>query len=330
VSASLAGVARGSASHAPQKRCQLQWKYLHEFIQLTDACYKSIAELIDVDSLFLQEWLENFSTASKVRRIGLLKFRDILHGHVADDAQDILCVMLIQHAMFELLRRRNDTTGDLDSAFASWDNTGFTESERSAIKIISDKLLPSQGQPSAEHHSYPGLQSLSDSPVLQYSGTQFHGNSPFPISVTNDSLEEEEQPGQIEQSVDSTLLNPTHENFWQFGLDLQSPNSPNRTPFQPQWLPRLTPNLSFVAPYDTHGPPFSSNDPHRPASNFAEGLYTCDFDISRPEPSSNSPSGDEAKSRLSQLKKTSLLKAFRMFLTGRSSLPDWTTSHSNH
>jgi hypothetical protein len=284
----------------------------------------------------LGQWLSTFKTAKQVREVGLLGIKDIFQGQHTEKFQETLCTMIVQHSVFELLRRRNDISGDCDSAFATWKDMEFTALELYALDVISNKILSHRTQPLTESlsGSFPGQQSLSDSLALHYSGTQFHGNSSLPFSVTIDSLEDDEQSGHISHASNGMPLDPGEATTWaHLNLNLQTSGSPDEhIPSQSSWAVgiKIPKEPRHAGPFNEHMSSFESHQHLSTRSFTFEDHNQPSFNI--PDMGrSNSQHGNSYSTvisysghgrttyRATKMRESRPFKIFQNFLSGKSS-----------
>ncbi|KAI1074286.1 hypothetical protein F5B20DRAFT_586415 [Whalleya microplaca] len=178
-----ASLADGS-SNAQNKRCQTQWQLLHWFIQKIDVYYQKL-QCPGIETLpVLRQWLTKYRRSKKVREVGLHTLRDILQDKRPLAFDEVLCAMLVQHAVFVWSKNRRLVEGGIGSALSGWRNMfSPTSDEQSALDFVFKQItIYDSSTPGDSNPAWPDHQTLFNSPV-QETGSQFTSGPFYPMSI---------------------------------------------------------------------------------------------------------------------------------------------------
>ncbi|KAI0003119.1 hypothetical protein F4779DRAFT_110951 [Xylariaceae sp. FL0662B] len=188
-----ATLANGSFN-AQNKGCQIQWEILHSLTQKIDVYYQELQCLGRGTLPVLRHWLRKCRQSRRVREVGLHALRDILQGNYLIQFDEILCAMLVQHAVFIITKTRRPIERDIGSALAGWRNMrSLTQHEQSILDSIFEQItIYDNSFPGDSNPAWPDHGALLGSTV-QGTGSIFNtdGFTQYPMAISNSSLADE-------------------------------------------------------------------------------------------------------------------------------------------
>ncbi|KAI0837136.1 hypothetical protein F5Y06DRAFT_297922 [Hypoxylon sp. FL0890] len=130
------------SSNPRDKECRPQWQLLSWFIQETDANYQKLqpspGQNMPPD---IATWLTKYHRSRDVRKAGLHTLADILQSHTPINFNEILCAVIVLHAILDFNSKRNSLEGDVESALSGWSYmNSLTEANREAIGVVLKRL----------------------------------------------------------------------------------------------------------------------------------------------------------------------------------------------
>ncbi|KAI0150008.1 hypothetical protein F4776DRAFT_188602 [Hypoxylon sp. NC0597] len=131
------------SSNPRDKECLTQWQLLLGFIQETDANYQKLQQAPGQNvSPNLRAWLTKYCQSREVRQTGLRTLADILRKSVPINFDEILCAVVVLHAVHD--PKRNSFEGDVESALRGWSYmNSLTDTNRETLGIVLKRLASS-------------------------------------------------------------------------------------------------------------------------------------------------------------------------------------------
>ncbi|OTA98702.1 hypothetical protein M426DRAFT_28213 [Hypoxylon sp. CI-4A] len=128
----------------------LQWQYLWRFVRKIRDYYQKLQGCKDQGiSSTLKSWLTAHPQAETIRTTGLLALRDILQNSITSQFEELLCAMVVQHAISQCTCEVNPFEANMRSAFSGWrdsiplnqGNQGDLDTVFSQLKLVDESSL---------------------------------------------------------------------------------------------------------------------------------------------------------------------------------------------
>ncbi|KAI1392641.1 uncharacterized protein F4822DRAFT_425843 [Hypoxylon trugodes] len=176
------------SSNPQNKGRRSQWKLLRWFIQKIDTDYQSLQQYPTQDvPPDLQEWLMHHRQSKEVRKVGLRALVDIQQKNMVINFGEILCAVIVQHAIFDSPSKRNVLEEDVESAFNTWSNiSSLSQPERDTLNFVLQRLAMSNKPSYADDRLSPSY-NISETRVLG-TGARFPDPSSYPLLIPDTQL----------------------------------------------------------------------------------------------------------------------------------------------
>ncbi|KAI1136031.1 hypothetical protein F5Y05DRAFT_122135 [Hypoxylon sp. FL0543] len=149
------------------KECRPQWQLLLWFIKETDANYQKLqsssGQNMPPDMV---TWLTIYHQSRDVRKAGLRTLADIVQGNTPINFNEVLCAIIVLHAILDSASKRNLFEGDVESSLNGWSYVNsLARVNREIIGFILKRLASSPArlrEPPGAHVSGTGSMFAED------------------------------------------------------------------------------------------------------------------------------------------------------------------------
>ncbi|KAI1091555.1 hypothetical protein F5B19DRAFT_259487 [Rostrohypoxylon terebratum] len=182
VNASLVDGSSNSRNRGRQSQWQSSWRFIHKIEEYHQKLQKYFRTIPGE----LGEWLKTCEESKDIRNYGLRSLGDILQNEVPTEFPEILCAMIVQHAISHYASERSSFEL-AQSAFTSWVNTlPMNEANQKDLNLVFEQLkLVDKSSLEDARPTRPPYQT----PVFE-TGRQFANPSPtfYPQTINDNSL----------------------------------------------------------------------------------------------------------------------------------------------
>ncbi|KAI1440729.1 hypothetical protein F5Y02DRAFT_339423 [Annulohypoxylon stygium] len=296
------------SSHSRNRGRQSQWQSSWRFINKIEEYHQKLQECFGTIPGDLREWLKMCEESKDIRNYGLRSLGDILQNDVPTEFPEILCAMIVQHAISHYASERSSFEL-AQSAFTSWVNTlPLNEANQKNLNLVFEQLkLVDKSSLEDARPTRPPYQT----PVFE-TGRQFANPSPtfYPQTINDNSLALWQYPS----SSFSPRLNDEYSTSYQLNQpQTVNPFGPLDNQFlMPSYVGPTNRNQSFLHGIDTTST--FSRQPH---------LHDPGPSYDYPQPPNCRP--DDNQMSLDALNQTAPFVVFRKFIddfTSQGDLPD--------
>lgn len=176
--------------HGRDKRCQLQWQTLRWFCQKIDAYHQALQQWRgQATPTNLRDWLARYRQSKDIRKVGLCTLTRI-QNNVPVQFHEILCAMVVQHAIFYYTREKNSFDGVIQSAFTEWRlKITLSQTEQKSLDMVFECLTSSdRSTPEDARPTWNQYQMVSN--TFSEIGRQFTPPDFYPQTINDNSLSE--------------------------------------------------------------------------------------------------------------------------------------------
>ncbi|KAI1209236.1 uncharacterized protein F4807DRAFT_101063 [Annulohypoxylon truncatum] len=128
------------SSNSRNKGRQSQWQSSWRFIKKIDEYHQKLQECLQSRPGELGDWFKTYREPKDIRNYGLRALGDIQQNEVPTEFPEMLCAMIVQHAISHYATDRGSYEG-VQSAFTSWRNTiPLNEINLESLNLVFEQL----------------------------------------------------------------------------------------------------------------------------------------------------------------------------------------------
>ncbi|KAI1464050.1 uncharacterized protein F4812DRAFT_463111 [Daldinia caldariorum] len=163
-----------------------QWRVLSWFVWKIDGYRDKLQECLKENiPPGLKDWLTKHNDSTEIRNVGLRGLGDILQDIIPSEFDEILPIMIVQHAIFHYTCETN-TLGSVESAFTGWRNgIPIIQTHQSSLDLVFERLKLADRSSGNAQLARPHIQT----PLFETGSKFTHLDiTSYPQSITDSSL----------------------------------------------------------------------------------------------------------------------------------------------